>query len=86
LTIVINQGVHFINDITKHLTNFFLLKYVNLTTYYPHGNGQAESTNKVIGRLLTKLVNEKRTNWDKHLSTILLVYGLHPLMPIEYVL
>jgi hypothetical protein len=57
----------------------------------------------VIGRLLTKLVHEKRTNWDEHLSTILflnrivykvatnytpyqLVYGLHLLMLIEYVL
>ncbi len=49
------------------------------------------------------MVNEKRTNWDEHLSTILfsykiaykvatsytpyqLVYDLHPLMPIKYVL
>jgi hypothetical protein len=80
-----------------------LLKHVCSTTYYPQGNGQAKSINKVIGRLLTKLVNEKRTNWDEHLSTILfsyrttykvvigytpywLVYGLHPLMPIEYIL
>ncbi len=80
-----------------------MLKHVSLITYYPQGNGQAKSTNKIIGRLLTKLVNEKRTNWDEHVFTILfsyritykvvtsytpyqLVYGLHPLMPIEYVL
>jgi hypothetical protein len=53
LTIVISQGVHFINDTIKHLTEQFLLKHVN-STYYPQGNGQAKSTNKVIGRLLTK--------------------------------
>jgi hypothetical protein len=80
-----------------------LLKHVNSTTYYPHGNGQVESTNKVIGKVLSKLVNEKKTNWDEHLSTFLfsyktiykvapcyipyqLVYGLHPLMLIEYVI
>jgi hypothetical protein len=80
-----------------------LLKHVNSTTYYPWGNGQTKSTNKIISRLLTKLVNEKITNWDEHLSTVLfsyktiykvaigytpyqLVYGLHHLMPIEYVL
>ncbi len=45
------------------------MKHVNSATYYAHGNGHAESTNKVIGRLLTKLVNEKRTNWDEHLFT-----------------
>jgi hypothetical protein len=52
---------------------------------------------------LTNLVNEKKIDWDEHLSTILfshrtvykvvtsytpyqLIYGLHPLMPIKYVL
>jgi uncharacterized membrane protein len=51
---------------------------------------------------LTKLVNENRTDWDEHLSTMLFsyiiaykivtwytpyqfMYGLHPLMPIEYI-
>jgi hypothetical protein len=40
-----------------------MFKHVNSTTYYPQGNGQAESTNK-ISRLLTKLVNErKKLGW-----------------------
>jgi hypothetical protein len=33
-----------------------MLKHVNSTTYYPHGNGQVESTNNVIGTLIIKLV------------------------------
>jgi hypothetical protein len=39
LTIVTNEGVHFINNVIKYLTNHFLLKHVSFTTYYPHGNG-----------------------------------------------
>ncbi len=39
-----------------------MLKHVSSTTYYPQGTRQTKSTNKVIGRLLTKLVNEQRTN------------------------
>jgi hypothetical protein len=35
LTIVIDQGVHFINDAMKYLTNHFLLKHVSSITYYP---------------------------------------------------
>jgi hypothetical protein len=66
--------VHFINDVIKHLINHFLLKHVNFITYYPHGNGQVESTNKVLGTLLTKFVNENKTNWDEHLPTILFSY------------
>jgi uncharacterized membrane protein len=30
--------------------------------------------NKVIGLLLTKLVNENRTDWDEHLHIILFAY------------
>ncbi len=71
LTIVIDQGVHFINDAIKYLTYHFLMKHVSFTTYYPQGNGQVESTNKVLGTLLTKLVSENRTDWDEHLSIML---------------
>ncbi len=54
LTTVTDQGIHFINDVIKYLRNHFLLKHVNSTTYYPQGNGQqgngqARSTNKVLG-------------------------------------
>jgi hypothetical protein len=38
-----------------------MLEHASSITYYPHGNGQAESTNKFIGsRLLTKLVDQKK--------------------------
>ncbi len=39
LTIVTDQGVHFIDDAIKYLTNHFLMKHVSSTTYYPQGNG-----------------------------------------------
>ncbi len=97
------SGGAFINDVIKHLKNHFLLKHVSFTIYFPQGNGQVKSTNKVLGTLLTKFVTKNKINWDEHLPTILfsyrttykvatrytpyeLVYGLHPLMPIEYIL
>jgi transposase InsO family protein len=76
LTIVTDQGVHFINDDIKYLTNDFLLKHVNFATYYPQGNGQVKSTNKVLGTLSIKLVSENRTDWDEHLSTLLFSYKI----------
>jgi hypothetical protein len=72
--IVIDQGVHFINDAIKYLTNHFILKHVSSIAYYLQDNGQVESTNKVFGTLLTKLVSENRIDWDEHLSTILFSY------------
>jgi hypothetical protein len=62
LTIVMDKGVHFINDVIKYLTYHFLLKYVSFMTYYLQGHGQIEFINKVFGILLTKLVSENKTN------------------------
>jgi hypothetical protein len=36
LIIITHQGVHFINDAIKYLTDHFLMKHVSSTTYYPH--------------------------------------------------
>jgi hypothetical protein len=35
LMVITNQGVHFINDVIKYLTDYFLIKHVNSITYYP---------------------------------------------------
>jgi hypothetical protein len=51
-----------------------LLWHTTLTTYYLQGNGQTKSTNKVIGLLLTKMVNENHTNWDEDLHKVLYAY------------
>jgi len=74
LTIVTNQGTHFINDAIRYLTNHFILKHTSFTIYYPQGNGQVEFTNKAFGTLLTKLVNENKNGWNEHLSTIIFSY------------
>ncbi len=76
LIIMRDQEVHFIIDAIKYLINHFLLKHVSSTTYYLQGNGQVESTNKVIGTLLTKLISENRTGWDEHLFTVVFSYKI----------
>jgi hypothetical protein len=62
LTIIIDQGTHFINNVIKYLIDHFILKHPNFTIYYPQGNGQVEFTNKVFGTLLTKLVHENQND------------------------
>jgi hypothetical protein len=53
-----DQNTHLINDTIRYFTNHFILRRTSSTIYYRQGNGQVESTNKVFGTLLTKLVNE----------------------------
>jgi hypothetical protein len=39
LTIITDQGTHFINDVTRYLINHFILRHTSFTVYYPQGNG-----------------------------------------------
>jgi len=49
LTIVTYQGTHFINDVIHYLTIHFILRHTSFIVYYPQGNGQVKSINKVFG-------------------------------------
>jgi hypothetical protein len=51
---------------------------------YLQGNGQVESTKKVLGTLLTKLVSENIVSWDKRLSIVLFLYKIAYKVTIGY--
>ncbi len=62
LIIVTHQGTHFINDVICYLTNHFIFKHTSFIVYYPQGNGQVKSINKVFGTFFMKLANESRND------------------------
>ncbi|MCO5610499.1 hypothetical protein L7F22_064738 [Adiantum nelumboides] len=44
------------------------------TPYHPQANGQAESTNKILVTIFTKIVSELRADWDQKLHSALWTY------------
>jgi hypothetical protein len=48
LHVVNDNGSHFINDIIEILTIEFMITHHTSITYYPQGNGQVKSTNKIL--------------------------------------
>ncbi len=52
-----DQRNHFINKIIEILVVKFMIVHHKSTTYYPQGNGQDESTNETLEKILAKLVN-----------------------------
>jgi hypothetical protein len=62
LTIIIDQGTYFINDVIHYLIDHFILRHTDSIVYLPQGNGQVESTNTIFGTLFTKLVNENHND------------------------
>ena len=72
--LVSDRGGHFINRIIKHLTGFFSVMHKKSSPYYPQANGLAESTNKQIMQILTKLVSNHPQDWDAVLPSALWAY------------
>ncbi|MCO5600642.1 hypothetical protein L7F22_054757 [Adiantum nelumboides] len=76
LELVSDQGTHFLNEIVEALTEVFRTKHRKSTTYYPRCNGQAESTKKVLKKILTKMAQTHKGPWDNHLHSALFEFTL----------
>jgi hypothetical protein len=74
LELVSDQGTHFINEVIGELLRTFLIIHRKSTPYYPRANGQAESTNKVLSSILTKICEVKRNDWEHKLHSALWAY------------
>jgi hypothetical protein len=48
--------------------NKYNIKLVHSTPYYPQGNGLAESSNKILIRIIKKLLAENKRSWDSKLK------------------
>ena len=76
IEIVSDQGVHFINEVISFLLAEFMVIHKRSAPYHPQANGQAESTNKTLCTVLTKIVGQSRTDWEHKLSLALWAYRI----------
>jgi transposase InsO family protein len=68
LEIITNNGPTFIS---AKLTQFLAklgVKHFTSSSYYPQGNGQAESTNKNLVRIVKRLIEDKPRQWHTLLT------------------
>lgn len=59
---------------SNKIINFFHKYHITLghsTTYYPQGNGLAESSNKSLINIIKKMLEDNRKNWHKKLISAL---------------
>jgi transposase InsO family protein len=66
-----DQGSHFVNNVIRALMREFVIRHKQSTSYYPQGNGQAESTNRILLTSLRKLVADDPKHWDQELPSVL---------------
>jgi hypothetical protein len=59
IEIIFDNGPTFISGNLTQFLNKFGVKHFTSSTYYPQGNGQVESTNKNLVKILKRIINDK---------------------------
>ena len=74
IEIVSDRGTHFLNEVIHYLLDEFLVIHRKSAPYHPQANGQAESTNKILCTVLTKIVDNSRSEWEMKLHAAIWAY------------
>ena len=74
ITLIRDQGSHFINKTIKTLMDQFQIDHRRSTTYHPQSNGAIEAFNKTLTKGLTKICNTDKDDSDKNIPTVLWAY------------
>uniref|UniRef100_A0A2N9G420 Integrase catalytic domain-containing protein n=1 Tax=Fagus sylvatica TaxID=28930 RepID=A0A2N9G420_FAGSY len=76
--LISDNGTPFINKDVREVLEHYRVKYRYSTPYYPQGNGQAEVTNRMLLRILSKMVFDYGNDWKAHLADVLWAYRSSP--------
>ncbi|MCO5612833.1 hypothetical protein L7F22_067104 [Adiantum nelumboides] len=82
IEIVSDRGTHFINEVIEFLLDEFMVIHRKSPPYHPQVNSQAESTNKILVTILTKIVSGSRADWDQKLHSALWAYRVRTRRPL----
>ena len=74
IEIISDRGTHFINEVIHYLLDEFMVRHRKSAPYHPQANGQAESKNKILKMVLTKIVSESKTDWELKLHFVVWAY------------
>lgn len=72
--IVTNHGSHFCNHMMVELTAKLGLSHDSSTPYYPQANEQVEAINKVLKRMLQRMIGAHKRDWHLILYSALWAY------------
>ena len=76
--IISDNGTPFVNSDVRKMLEFYQVKHHRSSPYYPQGNRQAETTNKVLIKIISKMSQEYTGGWATHLPDALWPYRKSP--------
>ena len=73
--LVSNQGKAFMGHVITHLCELYRVQKLRTSPYHAQTNGQVERMNQTIIRMISKLEEDKKACWSKHLPELLMAYN-----------
>ena len=70
-TLTTDQDSSFISKEVREFAESYKIKILNSSPYYAQAHGQAESSNKILIKLIKKKIEENPRSWHKVLSEAL---------------
>jgi transposase InsO family protein len=70
-TLTTDQGTSFVSKEARKFAKLYKIKLFNSSPYYAQANGQAESSNKTLIKLIKKNIEESPRRWYEVLSEAL---------------
>jgi transposase InsO family protein len=70
-TLTMDQGTSFMSKEVKVFAESYKIKMLNSSPYYAQANGQAESSNKTLIKLIKKKIDDNPRRWHEILSEAL---------------
>ena len=73
--LVSDQGKAFTGHVITHLCQLYGVQKLRTSPYHAQTNGQVESMNQTIIRMIGKLEEDKKACWSEHLPELLMAYN-----------
>ena len=70
-TLTTDQGTSFVSKKVREFIELYKIKLLNSSPYYAQANGQVESSNKILIKLIKKKIEENPRRWHEVLSEAL---------------
>jgi transposase InsO family protein len=70
-TLTMDQGTSFVAKEVRDFVNFYGIRLLNSSPYYDQDNGQAETSNKTLVKLIKKKIEDNPKKWHEVLSEAL---------------
>jgi hypothetical protein len=73
-TLITDNGREFTARVFQEYLTGVGVKQITTTVYHPQSNGRCERFNRTLKSMLSRLINGRRTHWDKELPNALAAY------------